>query len=318
MATQTLLGTGKPKVPESMRRQVQGFLTFLSLERGASDNTTAAYRKDLERLMDYLISSGVRSWKSVSRSNIKDFVPDLKQSGYSETSVARKVAAVRSFFVYLADEGVITTNPTEALTAPRLTKRTPKAITPEEVNALLEQPAQRSTPGAKRDRAMLELLYATGMRATELVFLNEDNINLDPLKPSVDCMGKGLKKRTIPIHELHERALEAIEDYLENARPLLVRDRNEPALFINRRGKRITRQGFWLVIRGYAKSAKLEGVSAATLRHSTAVHLLRGGMPLRNVQEMLGHANVTTQLYSNLTSVSIQESYRGAHPRALK
>ncbi|MCH7577453.1 MAG: site-specific tyrosine recombinase XerD [Chloroflexi bacterium] len=299
-----------------MRKSIGEFLVFLAVEKGASANTIAAYKNDLQQLADFIGSrASSDGWQSLSRSDIQDFILDLKERGYTETSVARKVAAVRSFFAFLAAEGSITANPTEGLSSPRVGKTLPKAISPNEVDELLEQPARRSTPEAKRDRAMLELLYATGMRVTELVSLDMENLNLDPRSPFVRCIGKGAKERSIPIHD---HALEAVNGYLEDGRPMMVRNHNEPALFVNRRGERLTRQGFWLILKGYAKSANLgDGVTPHTLRHSFATHMLRGGMPLRNVQEMLGHANIsTTQVYTHLTSDHVREVYERAHPRA--
>ena len=299
-----------------MRKSLGEFLVFLAVEKGASSNTIAAYKNDLQQLADFIGSRASNDgWPSLSRSDIQDFILDLKQRGYTETSVARKVAAVRSFFAFLAAEGSITANPTEGLSSPRVGKTLPKAISPNEVDELLEQPARRSTPEAKRDRAMLELLYATGMRVTELVSLDMENLNLDPRSPFVRCLGKGAKERSIPIHD---HALEALNGYLEDGRPMMVRNHDEPALFVNRRGERLTRQGFWLILKGYAKSANLgAGVTPHTLRHSFATHMLRGGMPLRNVQEMLGHANIsTTQVYTHLTSDHLREVYERAHPRA--
>jgi integrase/recombinase XerD len=299
-----------------MSKILDEFLVFLAVEKGASSNTIAAYKNDLQQLADYIGSQGNgRTWQKLVRSDIQDFILNLKDRGYTETSVARKVAAVRSFFAFLAAEGAIDANPTEGLSSPRVGKSLPKAITPNEVDELLEQPARRSTPEAKRDRAMLELLYATGMRVTELVSLEMTNLNLDPRSPFVRCVGKGAKERSIPIHD---HALEALSAYLEEGRPLLVRNANETALFVNRRGERLTRQGFWLILKGYAKSANLSGdITPHTLRHSFATHMLRGGMPLRNVQEMLGHANIsTTQVYTHLTSDHVREVYERAHPRA--
>ena len=299
-----------------MRKSLGEFLVFLAVEKGASANTIAAYKNDLQQLADFIGSrASSDGWRSLSRSDIQDFILNLKERGYTETSVARKVAAVRSFFAFLAAEGSITANPTEGLSSPRVGKTLPKAISPNEVDELLEQPARRSTPEAKRDRAMLELLYATGMRVTELVSLDMENLNLDPRSPFVRCIGKGAKERSIPIHD---HALEAVNGYLEDGRPMMVRNNVEPALFVNRRGERLTRQGFWLILKGYAKSANLgDGVTPHTLRHSFATHMLRGGMPLRNVQEMLGHANIsTTQVYTHLTSDHVREVYERAHPRA--
>jgi integrase/recombinase XerD len=299
-----------------MRKSLNDFLTFLAVEKGGSANTVAAYRNDLQQLADFLGANPTADgWSSVDRSLIQDFVLDLKQRGYTETSVARKVAAVRSFYAFLSAEGLVGTNPTEGLSSPRVGKTLPKAISPNEVDELLEQPTRRSTPEAKRDCAMLELLYATGMRVTELVSLDMTNVILDPRAPYVRCMGKGAKERTIPIHD---HAVEALIDYLSDGRPVLVRNREERALFVNRRGERLTRQGFWLILKGYARAANLGSeITPHTLRHSFATHMLRGGMPLRNVQEMLGHANIsTTQVYTHLTSEHVREVYERAHPRA--
>jgi integrase/recombinase XerD len=300
-----------------METHLTTFLDFLSAEKGASSNTIAAYRNDLEQLAEYLKARGDGSrWEKVDRMLIQDFILDLKERKYAETTVARKVAAIRSFFGFLAAEGILTDNPTEGLASPRVGKMLPKAITPNEVDELLEQPCKRSTPEARRDRAMLELLYATGMRVTELVSLDLENISVDGKNPFVRCTGKGAKERVIPIHE---QATEAVAAYQTDARPLLVRNKNEKALFVNRRGERLTRQGFWLILKGYAKAANLrDDVTPHTLRHSFATHMLRGGMPLRHVQEMLGHANIsTTQVYTHLATEHVREAYEKAHPRAL-
>jgi integrase/recombinase XerD len=300
-----------------MENHLSSFLNFLSAEKGASSNTIAAYRNDLEQLAEYLKASGDgRGWETVDRMLIQDFILNLKQRKYAETTVARKVAAIRSFFGFLTAEGILADNPTEGLASPRVGKMLPKAITPNEVDELLEQPCKRATPEAKRDRAMLELLYATGMRVTELVSLDLGSVNVEGKNPFVRCTGKGAKERIIPIHE---QATEAIVDYLTEARPLVVRNKNEKALFVNRRGERLTRQGFWLILKGYAKAANLrDDVTPHTLRHSFATHMLRGGMPLRHVQEMLGHANIsTTQVYTHLATEHVREVYEKAHPRAL-
>ena len=300
-----------------MESHLNTFLDFLSAEKGASGNTIAAYRNDLEQLADYLKASGNgMGWEKVDRMVIQDFILNLKQRKYAETTVARKVAAIRSFFGFLAAEGILADNPTEGLASPRVGKMLPKAITPNEVDELLEQPCKRATPEAKRDRAMLELLYATGMRVTELVSLDLANVSVDGKNPFVRCTGKGAKERVIPIHE---QATEAVAEYVAEGRPLMVRNKNEKALFVNRRGERLTRQGFWLILKGYAKAANLrDNVTPHTLRHSFATHMLRGGMPLRVVQEMLGHANIsTTQVYTHLATEHVREVYEKAHPRAV-
>ena len=319
MAVSTTTTKLQLPVGSSMMKRIDDFLVCLSVEKGASGNTIAAYRNDLQQLADYIKAnpSQGKDWDGIQRSTVQDFILHLKERGYTQSSVARKVAAVRSFFGFLASEGVLSANPTDGLSSPRVGKALPKAISPNEVDELLEQPARRSTPEAKRDRAMLELLYATGVRVTELMSLDVSSTNLDPQAPSIRVTGKGAKERTV-IYGRDSNALESLKAYLDEGRPLLVRDRNELALFVNRRGERLTRQGFWLILKSYAKAAKLSSdVTPHTLRHSFATHMLKGGMPLRNVQEMLGHANIsTTQVYTHLTSEHVREVYEQAHPRA--
>jgi integrase/recombinase XerD len=229
--------------------------------------------------------------------------------------VARKVAAVKSFFSFLQAEGKVKVNPTETLASPKVGKTLPKPLTVQEIDELLEQPLRRNTPEAKRDRAMLELMYATGLRVTELVSLDLKDINFDPDNPHVRMVGKGNRERQLP---LFENAAQEVSEYLKQARPRLVGNRSETALFVNRRGERLTRQGFWLILKGYAADAGIEGrVTPHTLRHSFATHMLRGGMDIHKVQELLGHANIsTTQVYTQVSREHIREAYEKAHPRA--
>ena len=303
-----------------MEQDVQQFLSFMSVEKGASANTISAYRNDLQQFGSYLHEaepSGrtATPWGSVNADILQGYIRGLRAKDYADATVARKVAAVKSFFNYLTAEGVVDTDPTETLSSPRVGKSLPKSLTVGEVDELLEQPGKRSTPEAHRDKAMLELLYATGMRVSELVSLNLESIELHNNRATVRCIGKSNKERLIPIHE---QAVVALRIYLEDARPELVRTRKERALFINRRGERLTRQGFWLILKNYAKAAKITSdVTPHTLRHSFATHMLRGGAPLRNVQELLGHANIsTTQVYTQLTDAHVREVYDKAHPRA--
>jgi integrase/recombinase XerD len=299
-----------------MDDSVGQFLSFLAVEKGASSNTIAAYRNDIQQFSGF--TTGKRNgkgWAAVDRGAILEYLADLKRKKYAEATVARKVAAVKSFFGFLTAEAMIPADPTETLSSPRVGKALPKPISPEQVDELLEQPLRRNTPEAKRDKAMLELLYATGMRVTELVSLDIDAVVLRTDAAYVRCMGKGSKERTIPVHE---HAAEAVQSYVEDARPVLVRVRDERALFVNRRGERLTRQGFWLILKSYARSANISAhVTPHTLRHSFATHMLRGGAPLRNVQELLGHANIsTTQVYTQVTADHVREVYERAHPRA--
>ena len=301
------------------------FLTFLLVEKGASSNTISAYRNDIFQFVTFCATRGQhaaanarqsrRNWRQVDKPLILAFLSDLQAKGYSPATVARKIAAVKSFFSFLTAEGIVRSDPTETLSSPRVGKSLPKPISPEQVDELLEQPLRRDTPEAKRDKAMLELLYASGMRVSELVSLDVDSVSLTADHAYVRCMGKGYKERTIPIHE---HAADAIKTYLREARPRLVGANAESALFVNRRGERLTRQGFWLILKIYARAANIPAVvTPHTLRHSFATHMLKGGAPLRNVQELLGHANIsTTQVYTQLTNDHVREVYDRAHPRA--
>jgi len=295
---------------------VSQFLQFLAVEKGASNNTIAAYRNDIQQFAGFCDGRrNGKGWGDINRAVVLEYMQELQLKRYAEATVARKVAAVKSFFGFLTAEAAIPQDPTESLSSPRVGKTLPKPITPQQVDELLEQPLRRTTPEAKRDKAMLELLYATGMRVTELVSLNLESIAVQPDGAHVRCLGKGSKERTIPIHE---HAAEALAIYLTETRIVLVRDRRERALFVNRRGERLTRQGFWLILKSYAQQAKIDAhVTPHTLRHSFATHMLKGGAPLRSVQELLGHANITTtQVYTQLTNEHVREVYERAHPRA--
>ena len=293
------------------------FLTFMSVEKGASGNTVAAYKNDLQQFDSFMTSINgngkARDWDTAQRDLIVDYLLTLRKKNYAEATVARKVAALKSFFQYLQAEGTIRGNPAESLESPRVGRSLPKPLSVTQVDELLEQPLKRNTPEARRDRAMLELLYAAGLRVSELVSLNVDDLNMSG--PYVRCMGKGSKERTIPIHE---QAAAAVVAYLDDGRATLVKARKENALFVNLRGERLTRQGFWLILKQYAKEANISSpVTPHTLRHSFATHMLRGGAPLRNVQELLGHANIsTTQVYTQVANEHVRQVYENAHPRA--
>jgi integrase/recombinase XerD len=293
------------------------FLSFMSVEKGASGNTVSAYKNDLQQFDSYITgiagNGKTREWELLERGLILEYLVALKKKNYAEATVARKVAAIKSFFQYMQAEGLIRRNPAESLESPRVGRSLPKPLSVTEVDELLEQPMKRNTPEARRDRAMLELLYATGLRVTELVSLDVEDINMSG--PYVRCMGKGSKERTIPIHE---QAAAAVAEYLNDGRAALVKNRKESAMFVNRRGERLTRQGFWLILKQYAKQANIATpVTPHTLRHSFATHMLRGGMNLRHVQELLGHANIsTTQVYTQIANEHVRQVYEKAHPRA--
>jgi len=297
---------------------IKSFLNYLAIEKGFSANTIAAYENDLNQFLTFAKAhlSQKRSphrWSAVDRPLMLSFVLSLKERNYAPATVARKVAAVKSFFNFLMSEEQVHLNPMESLSSPKVGKSLPKPISIREVEELLEQPTKRATPEAKRDKAMLELLYATGMRVTELVSLNIDDVDLRG--GFVRCLGKGSKERIIP---MHPQAVQAVADYLDEARSQLVRNNSEDALFVNRRGDRLTRQGFWLILKSYCKAANLNSIiTPHTLRHSFATHMLNGGADLRSVQELLGHANIaTTQIYTHLTTERVREVYEKAHPRS--
>ena len=302
-----------------MEEEIGHFLNFLAVEKGAATNTIAAYKNDLQQFRAYVVSLSTNGdrpfWGQVDRDALLDFILDLRRRRYADATVARKVAAIKSFFSFLQAEGILRKNPAESINSPRVGKSLPRPLSVREIDELLEQPARRSSPEARRDRAMLEALYATGMRVTEMVSLDMRDVHLTRPGAHIRCLGKGAKERTLP---LQEQAIQALESYLEDGRPHLVRDKRVTAVFVNRRGDRLTRQGFWLILKGYAKQAGITTpVTPHTLRHSFATHMLTGGAPLRNVQELMGHANMsTTQVYTKLTDGYVRQVYESAHPRA--
>jgi integrase/recombinase XerD len=301
-----------------VKEDIERFLTYLSVEKGFSINTLAAYRNDLEndllKFAERQINKrgSIPSWTNFNRQDMIAYLLYLKERGYAATTQARKIAAAKSFFGFMVKEGLLKTSPAENIGAPNIGRPLPKPISVSQMRRLLEQPAMFNTPDAKRDSAMLELLYASGMRVSELMSLNLDDIMSDGY---VRCFGKGHKERIIPIHQ---RALQIVEEYLKESRPVLVQNQEEKAVFLNRRGDRLTRQGFWQILKGYAKEAELgPHVTPHTLRHSFATHMLSGGADLRSVQELLGHANIsTTQVYTHLTTEHIRQTYDKSHPRA--
>ncbi|MFN0096705.1 MAG: site-specific tyrosine recombinase/integron integrase [Dehalococcoidia bacterium] len=300
-----------------MDEYVAQFLNFLAVEKNASANTIAAYRNDLSQFQAHsgIVTGDDAAWKAVTGDQVVGYMEALRARDYKAATVARKIAAVKSFFGFLTAEGLVDRDPTEALKSPQVGKTLPRALTADEVDELLEQPARRNTPEARRDKAMLELLYATGVRVTELVSLDLGDVALEAAPVTVRCVGKGERERVLP---LNQRPVDELRQYIFHVRPRLVRNRKETALFVNRRGERLTRQGFWLILKNYAKEAKLDkAITPHTLRHTFATHMLRGGMPLRNVQDALGHASIsTTQIYTQLTDSQKRVEYDKAHPRA--
>ena len=303
-----------------MDEGISNFISSLSVEKGFSNNTLEAYKNDLSQFAAFVREKAAKedklqaSWESVERALILDYLVTLRERSYAPATMARKIAAIKSFFNFLVAEGTLKKNPTEGVSGPKVGKALPKAISIEDVEKLLEQPDKLATPEAKRDKAMLELLYATGMRVSEMVSLNVRDVNLR--NGFVRCFGKGSKERLIPIHS---KAIKAVKTYVDDARPQILSTQDETALFLNRRGQRLTRQGFWLILKGHAERAKIEAeITPHVLRHSIATHLLHSGkMNLRELQELLGHANIsTTQIYTHLTTEHLRRVYESSHPRA--
>lgn len=316
-----------------MKQQVDAFLGYLAAERGLASNTLAAYNNDLSQFSDYLssrASPGGDGFKPVAgdqelpampggtgRELVMGFFLHLREKGYTPATIARKTAAIKSFFHFLASKGYIPEDPTASIDSPRISKSLPRAASVEEIDELLEAPIRSSSPEALRDKAMFELLYATGMRVTELVSLNLGDV--DPGQGSVRCTGRtgvrGSRQRIIPVHAA---AIRAVEHYLEKGRPILMRDTDEPALFLNHRGDRLTRQGFWLILKQWARDAGIATeITPHTLRHSFAMHMLSNGVDLRAVQQLLGHAHIsTTQIYTYPAYDGLKRLYETAHPRA--
>ena len=293
-----------------LERLIGDFLDGLRVERGLAAHTLAAYRRDLADFAAFLRRRGLEPG-GITRGVLRAYLHDLQQRGRAPSTLARRLAALRGFCRYLHEEGHLPADPAEGMSSPRPGRRLPRVLAVEEVERVLEEPDPH-TPAGLRDRALLELLYATGLRVSELVGLNLDDLLLD--HGLVRCRGKGGKERVVPVAA---PAVAALRAYLRQGRPVLARRPGERALFLNRRGGRLSRQAVWKLIRAAARQAGLRRpVSPHTLRHSFATHLLAGGADLRSVQELLGHADIsTTQIYTHLTRQHLLQAYLRAHPR---
>jgi integrase/recombinase XerD len=282
-----------------MEEQLSAFLAFLEEEQSYSQNTIAAYRNDLGQFFKFIQTHRQQpeSWESVTEEMVDEYVAEMRHHAYASSSIARKVAAVKSFFHFLLARNLIAENPSANLDSPKVKKRKPQTLTFDEVERLLEAPTKKKGPKNLRDAALLGVLYATGMRVTEVVSLLVHELDL--VNATLLCQSKEGHHRELPFDDDVRKLLQA---YVEKGRPYLAKNGDEAALFLNHRGHQLTRQGLWLIIKAYAEQAKLDtAVTPHTLRHSFAAHKLRTGADLQDVQQLLGHANIsTTQIYTQL------------------
>jgi integrase/recombinase XerD len=294
-----------------MNQLLDQFLHYLVVEKGLSRNTIEAYSHGLNRFLDHLRKKGIREWAKVSKFEARAFLLFLKRQNLSTKSVVRNLVAIRTFFKFLIQEGFLEVNPVEELESPKVAKTLPKILSLREVEQLLEQPNPQ-TPLGTRDRAMLELLYATGMRVSELTQLPTHQINLEG--GYVLVYGKGSKERIVP---LGKEAMKWVDLYLKTAREKLAKGRESPTLFINRSGKGMSRQQFWKNLKAYGQRAGIrKRITPHLLRHSFASHLLERGADLRSVQMMLGHVDIsTTQIYTHVTGERLKKVHQRYHPR---
>lgn len=296
---------------DALLAPVEAFLEYARVEAGLTPHTCAAYHRDLTDFARFVRSRGIPSLLAVQRADVTLYLFALRQQGLAASTLARRLSALRSFYRFLVREGQATSDPTEDVRGPRLGRQLPRVLSVEEVARLLAQPPL-DRPEGLRDRAILELLYASGLRVAELIALDVEDVDLGA--ELVRVVGKGRKERVVPIGSY---AVRALRDYLEGARARLTRRRGSSALFVSRSGRRLSRQWIWAILRLYAAKAGIRvPVSPHVLRHSFATHLLEGGADLRAVQELLGHANIaTTQIYTHLTRDRIREVFDRAHPR---
>ena len=300
-----------------MREQLESFLSHLGLEKGHSENTLVAYRNDLTQFIEALENSEPppSDWSQVTKDAIVGYLTRLQDRGYAASTIARKVAAIKSFFHFLVSEGLVAEDQTSSLDSPKVKKRLPRTLTGDDVERLLAAPLRENGPKAQRDIALLELLYATGMRVTELVSLKVEDVDLVAGAVRVQH-GRGNKERLVPVRE---RAVTALRDYIEHGRASLVRPGEDTsALFLNHRGQQLTRQGTWLIIKEYAHAAGIDAtVTPHVLRHSFAVHMLASEQAtLAQIQNYLGHANIsTTQIYTHITGDHKRRAHEEVRPK---
>ena len=293
-----------------MEKQIKHFLEFLQNEKKLSDNTLQSYKRDIIQYQNYLEENGI-NYAKVLKEDIKAYLNYLKQIGKKASTISRNLASIRSFYQFSIRNKKIKNDPTEDVQSPKIEKRVPSVLTAQEVELLLEQPKDIDLKGT-RDKAMLEFAYATGMRVTEIINLNIEDVNLDG--EYVICR-VGSKQRNIPLGSL---SLKALREYIEEARPILIKSEKEKALFVNVNGQRLTRQGFWKIVKYYKEQAHItKDITPHVLRHSFATHLLQNGADLKAIQTMLGHSDISsTQVYMQFQDSGLKDIYKKAHPRA--
>jgi integrase/recombinase XerD len=297
---------------KGMEKLLAEFINYLAVERGLARNTLLAYRTDLMSYLAFCRQYNMTDLNQAGKDVVMSYIYQLQVNNSSPATISRRLAAIKAYYRFAFNEGVLTKDPVQDLESPKPAQRLPRILNVEEVDLLLSQP-RISQPAGLRDKAMLELLYATGLRVSELVSLDLNNLNLE--NNFIRCYGKGSKERIVPIGEI---AVHFVKEYLQRGRGKLEKSGTSPALFLNQRGQRLTRQGFWKIIKKYAAQARIDTViTPHTLRHSFATHLLENGADIRSVQEMLGHSDIsTTQIYTHLTQKRVKDIYNRSHPRA--
>ena len=293
-----------------MEEQLNLFFGFLENDKKVSNNTLQSYRRDLKQFEKY-IEENEEDYSKITNEDIKTYINYMQEIGKKPSTISRGLASIRSFYQYESKNKKIEEDPTEGIQSPKIEKRVPSVLTSKEVALLLEQPKNVDLKGT-RDKAMLEFAYATGMRVTEIISLNIEDVNLE--QGYATCRN-GKKERTVPIGNM---SLKALKEYIQNARDIMIKDENEKALFVNVNGQRLTRQGFWKIIKYYKEQAHIEkDITPHVLRHSFATHLLQNGADLKSIQTMLGHSDIlSTQIYMQFQDETIKNIYKKAHPRA--
>ena len=293
-----------------MEKQINGFLEFIKNDKKFSENTLQSYRRDIMQYKNYVESNEI-NYSKVKTDDIKTYLKYLQDINKKASTISRNLASIRLFYQYELRNNKVKEDPTEGIQSPKIAKRVPNILTSQEVSLLLDQPKNIDLKGT-RDKAMLEFAYATGMRVTEIISLNIDDVNLET--GYVTCKN-GNKQRNIPLGNM---SLKALKEYINDARPVLIKSEKEKALLVNINGKRLTRQGFWKIIKFYKEQAHItKEITPHVLRHSFATHLLQNGADLKSIQTMLGHSDISsTQVYMQFQDESLKNVYRNAHPRA--